>query len=377
MLFWIKQTKSGQAGGLCKLSSAVVLSLLIHVGLLLLAGGMMVFSFAPEKGEPFMPPPLVKCPKIPLRKLRVVLKKTSRPQMDIPMVVPIQRAGMLEIHLPTVVAGGFGEGLGDVGAGKFQTMPDVDDACGVLGSGQTIGNDLVGTFYDFKRNRRGAYTGAGNNTYKEKIRSFMHRDWKGSVLSRFYRSPRKIYATMIVVPPCSSAVAPAAFGEDSAEGRYWMIHYKGALVHKDDIVFRFWGSGDEVLSVRVDGEVVLAACWDTIQMEMVGDLWQTHSTQSRRYYMGNNRAVVGDWVTLAAGVPREMEVLLGDNGGEACAMLAVEVRGVEYERNHQGGPILPAFKTAPPSHALLDVIYKDLPVGEIDLTNGPVFSDYM
>ncbi len=92
--------------------------------------------------------------------------------------------------------------------------------------------------------------------------------------------------------------------------------------------------------------------------------------------MGNNRAVVGDWITLKAGVPRKMEVLLGDNGGEACAMLAVEVKGVEYERNRQGGPILPAFKTSEPSHNLLDSIYKDLPVGEICLTNGPVFSDY-
>ncbi|MCK4563491.1 MAG: hypothetical protein KAU94_02315 [Verrucomicrobia bacterium] len=358
------------------LPGAVAFSLLIHAGLFLLAGALVVFNPTPKKEVPFKPPPSIRCPKMPLRKLKVTLKKNSRPRSSAPIVAPVTRINLSDIQLPILAGSGLENRFADGGVGGFENMPGLDDAGGVLGSGQTIGNDLEGTFYDFKRNRRGGYTGAGNRTYKEKIRYFMHCDWKPSALSSFYRSPRKIYATMIVVPPCSSAVAPAAFGEDGAMGRYWMIHYKGALVHGEDIVFRFWGSGDEVLSVRVDGEVVLAACWDTVQMEMVGDLWQTHSTRSRRYYMGNNRAVVGDWITLEAGVPREMEVLLGDNGGEACAMLAVEVKGVEYERNRQGGPILPAFRTSVPSRGLLDAIYKDLPVGEICLTNGPVFSDY-
>jgi len=92
--------------------------------------------------------------------------------------------------------------------------------------------------------------------------------------------------------------------------------------------------------------------------------------------MGNNRSVVGDWITLEAGVPLPMEILIGDNGGVASFFLAVEVEGVDYERNRQGGPILPAFKTAELSRDLLDVIYKELIEGEISLTNGPVFCDY-
>lgn len=60
----------------------------------------------------------------------------------------------------------------------------------------------------------------------------------------------------------------------------------------------------------------------------------------------------------------------------ACFFLAVEVQGVEYPKNRQGGPILPAFKTAEFSRDLLDAIYNELPEGEICLTNGPVFCDY-
>lgn len=357
-------------------TSAMGLSLLIHLGLFLLAGAVVVFTLPGKAVTGFIPPRSIQRPKIPLRKLTMKRPRLSKPPSMVPLRESIAPGGMSRAQFPGALSSAMRDRLGAGSVVGFEGLPGLESMDGVLGSSQTIGNDLEGTFYDFKRNRSGSYTGAGNNTYKEKIRSFLHRDWKSSVLSGFYRSPRKIYTTMIVVPPCSSAVASLAFGEDDSLGRYWMIHYKGPLVHGEDLVFRFWGSGDEVLAVRVDGELVLAACWDTAQMETVGDLWQTHSVQSRRYYMGNNRAVVGDWVTLQAGIPREMEVLLGDNGGEACAMLAVEVKGVEYERNHQGGPILPAFKTAQPTRALLDVIYKDLPHGEICLTNGPVFCDY-
>jgi hypothetical protein len=68
---------------------------------------------------------------------------------------------------------------------------------------------------------------------------------------------------------------------------------------------------------------------------------------------------------------------MGENpGGGMSAMLVVEERGVEYERNSYGAPILPAFKTAEPSRDLLDAVYVNLPVGEVCMTNGPVFSDY-
>ena len=56
-------------------------------------------------------------------------------------------------------------------------------------------------------------------------------------------------------------------------------------------------------------------------------------------------------------------------------MLTVEVEGVEYEKNKQNGPILSMFKTAEPSHDLIDAIFKGLVPGEASVTNGPVFYD--
>jgi hypothetical protein len=95
--------------------------------------------------------------------------------------------------------------------------------------------------------------------------------------------------------------------------------------------------------------------------------------------MGNNYAVVGDWISLKAGEPLPMEVLIGESpGGIFCALLAVEVEGEEYPRNpYKGGPTLPIFKTAEPSLDLADAIHIALDPGDASVTNGPVFRDYV
>ncbi|MEI6891782.1 MAG: hypothetical protein V5783_06380 [Pontiella sp.] len=163
-----------------------------------------------------------------------------------------------------------------------------------------------------------------------------------------------------------------------------MVHYTGEIVHRDGITFRFWVNADEILAIKLNNEIVAACVWrNTTTGEITYDgnpmagLWETSDNMaSDRYFMGNNRAIAGDWITLEPGVPMDMDMILGDNGGEACFIVAVEEKGVEYPKNSQGGPLLPAFKTAAFSRDMLDVVYKNLVDGEICLTNGPVFNDY-
>lgn len=86
---------------------------------------------------------------------------------------------------------------------------------------------------------------------------------------------------------------------------------------------------------------------------------------------------MGDWVTLKAGEPQKMEMVLTDNVGFGfTAIVAVEVKGVEYERREKGGPLLPVFRTSELSHEDLDRIYADLAEGELSCTNGPIFRDF-
>jgi hypothetical protein len=211
------------------------------------------------------------------------------------------------------------------------------------------------------------------------LTQFTRSGWKTSKIARFYRSPKKLYATSVMMPQIRSSVAPAAFDEADTIGYAWMVHYKGPLVYPEDITFRFWGHGDDVMVVRVNGEVVLNASWpdDNRGTYLIGGTWQSSSADSRRFYFGNNLAVVGDWITLKAGEPQDMEVIIGEvPGGAFCTYLVVEVEGEEYERNRQGAPILPMFKTEEPSLDLVDAISAHLVPEEASITNGPVFRDF-
>ena len=357
--------------------SAVLLSIAIHAALFLLAGMLVVFTVVKKEEQKFEPPKAVDRPKMKLRKPKVKVRKTSKPKPTARIVTKMSRADIPDIQLPEM--SGMGEGLAG-GLGGFDLMPDLGDIS-VFGSGQSIGNDFEGTFYDFKRDYSGRDIDPGIEKYLQDLKEFMRGGWDTAKLARYYRSPKKLYTTSFMVPVVLSSVAPAAFDEADTVGYLWLAHYKGQLVHKDGITFRFWGMGDDIMVVRAGGKVVLNASWPRWRgMDFASTItprWHSTSADSRKYYMGNNRSVVGNWITLEPGVPVDMEVILGEvPGGGFAAMLTVEVKGVKYARGRQGNPILPMFKTAKPSLDLIDAIYKDLVLGEACVTNGPVFSDY-
>jgi len=362
--------------------SAVLLSILIHFALFLLAGMLVVFTVVKKEEKQFEPPKAIERPKMKLRKPKVKVKKASKPKPTTRIVTKIKRASMPDIQLPEM--SGMSDGFSPE-VGGFDMMPDLSEVT-IFGGGQSIGNDFVGTYYDSKRGRDGQVipVDMSGRAWRSMIHKFLVQGWKPSTFSRYYRAPKKLYATNLVVPVSRSSLAPLAFGGENADGAFWMVHYKGQLVHKEGITFRFWGVADEFMAVRVAGKLVMCASWDqesraydyAIRASLFGSLWKSDSVDSWKYWMGNTKNVVGDWITLEPGVPMDMEILIGDNGGSASFFLAVEEEGVEYERNRQGGPILPAFKTAEPSRDLLDVVYKRLYPGEICLTNGPVFCDY-
>tara|TARA_A100001015_G_scaffold43351_1_gene47631 strand:- start:1940 stop:3775 length:1836 start_codon:yes stop_codon:yes gene_type:complete len=355
-------------------SSGWLLSLLIHVGLFFLAGLLVVFTVQQREEKKFVPPPPVERPKMQLKKPKVQVKK-NKPKPTQRIVTKVNPASMPEIQLPEL--GGVADGLAG-GVGGFDLMPNLEEVT-LFGGGQTIGNDFVGTFYDFKRDRSGRPIPTDPSEFVEELRRFVRGGWRTSQLARFYRSPKKLFATTFMIPPVKSSVAPAAFGEMETGGWCWMAHYKGKLVHHEDIRFRFWGMGDDVMVIRVNGEVVMNACWPEGQWGSygIGGDWRSDAKNDFRFYLGNNLSRGGDWIELKAGEPVDMEVILGEvPGGQFCSMLTVQVEDEEYERNKQGGPILPIFKTDEPSLDLMDEIYKTMVTDEASVTNGPVFRDY-
>ena len=167
-----------------------------------------------------------------------------------------------------------------------------------------------------------------------------------------------------------------SFGEREVAGWLWFAHYKGNLVYPEDITFRFWGSADDILVIMVDDKVILNAS-RTSSQDQVSSRWKSTAPDNRTHRMGNSYTEGSEWITLEAGKPRSMQVLIGEvPGGHFDCMLTVQVKGEDYPMNKWGGPIYPMFTTEVPSHNLLDQIIPKLVPGEASLTNGPVFKDY-
>ena len=357
--------------------SGFIISLMIHAGAFLLAGMLVVFTVVNKKEQKFAPPKPVDRPKMKLKKPKVKVKKNAKPRSTTRIVTKITKADMPDIQLPEL--GGMGTGLsGGSGLGGFDMMPDLEKV-NLFGNTQSVGNDFVGTFYDFNRDRAGKPTALAPDNMFEMVRKFMLSGWKPSVFSNVYRAPMKLYTTHFCIPTDHSTLGPAAFGQPETSSWSWLVHYKGQLVYPEDIKIRFWGQGDDYMIVRVDGKVKLIACWPTSAEPYYTSIWQSSSADSRKYALGNNLSVVGDWIELKAGVPKEMEVLIGEgSGGLFEALLTVEVDGEDYPKNpFWGGPKLPIFKTEELTRDTRETIENMLYEGDASLTGGPIFRDFI
>jgi len=373
-------------------SSALMVSLAIHAAVFFAAAGFVVFKITRPPPAEFKPPKPVKQVKMPLRKPKVKLKKNSRPKISrIP--VQVKRNVAPAIVVPEMT--GVGDGLSGGDIGNIE-LPEIEEISS-FGDRESIGNDLAGTFYDFKRDRRGRTKVISPDSYRNELGRFCKRGWDKSYLDKnFYRSPTKLYATSILVPIVPSVFAPRAFNEAAAGDYCWAVLYEGQIVwnnkwtgkdadneelkerYKDEITFRFWGFADDVLLVRVNGRDVLNAGWT--EHHYFYNQWQSHASENRQFRLGNRMAEVGDWITLKRGESKKLQIVIGEApGGGFCAYLLVEVKGYKYPKRPTlefHGPFLPMFKTAVPTHSQVDVIFENLPYGECDVTNGPVFNDY-
>ena len=375
----IKRTKGLIKGA----PTAVVLSAVIHGVLLFVAGVFVVFHIVDKKETQFVPHK-VERPKMQLKKLRVKVKQTVKPRKTTERITSTRRSNaMPDIQLPKM--GSMGTGL-DEGIGGFQMVTDLSQMS-LMGTGRSVGNDFEGTYYYLMQKRNGTtFPGmsveeGANEPFGglmgEYVSEFLEKGWDPKVFDPFYRASAKLYATQFFVPPVNSTLAPEKFGDRRRiEAAFWVAHYKGEIGHKTGGRFRFWGTSDDILFVRLNGKVVLDACYDnTHHANWSG--WRSSAKEHRRYQIAYSRYRVGDWFELKPGETMEMEVLIGEiPGGGFYAMLMVEEEGVEHPEREFGGPLLPVFKTLEtPEHLIYEMGYT-LPDGHVDFFGGSIFSAY-
>lgn len=358
-------------------STSVLLSIGVHALILLLAGSMVVFSILEKQEQKFVPVNLDR-PKMKLNKPRVKVQD-SKPRKSSERIMSTRKSStMPQMQLPAMT--GMGSGLGSVGG--FEMVADVSQMT-LMGGQRSVGNDLVGTFYDLKRTQAGGpVMGMEISTepalFIAAVNKFFESGWNPETLSQFYQGPRKLYATQFMIPSCASATAPPKFGiGEEIKPCLWLVHYKGKIAYKQGGTFRFCGYGDDLLFVRINGKVVLNASHGDRKSIHDPEFWQSSDPNNRKYPLGNGWARVGDWFTLEPGVPVDMELLTSEiPGGVFTLMLLVEQKGVVYPKNDLGAPILPIFKTMPsPAHLIDEMEYGLIP-GQVDLESGPVFNVY-
>jgi hypothetical protein len=370
-----KITKDGKVskGG----PSGLVISLILHAAAFFLAGLFVVFTVLKEEPPVFEQPPPVARPKMKLKKPKVKIKKSSQPKPSSRIVAKVKTAKMPEIQIPDLVGTGEGllGGLGD-GAGDFMDIPDIGEVT-VFGGGQSVGNDMRVSYYNLNLLRSGRSGSMSPGDYETVISDFLQSGFKKSILSKYYRSPRTLYATTIMIPLALSTVAPASFNEDLNYSYCWAALFEGSLVHKDGITFRFWGASDDVLAVQVDGELALNASFQADGTNPYAPWWSSPAPYSQQL-LGNQYRRGSEWITLEPGVPLDFKAIVGESpGGEFAAQLLVEVEGEEYPLNDQGSKIFPIFAMDNPSWELQDSIMLTLQEGEANVTNvTTIFRDY-
>jgi len=236
----------------------------------------------------------------------------------------------------------------------------------VFGNTKASETALIGILYDLKQNQDRKSKQMDIPTYGKVVDEFLSKGWDESVLNRYYRVTRPLYTTQLFIPLIGANAAPKAFGvENIVKPSFWLIHYKGQVSAPSDGEWRFWGDGEEVCSVAIDGKPVLLANWREITTPSVD--WKSPEPPGRKVANSNIRA--GTWFSLKKGQIVDLDVLIGERGGGVfCAFLLIEKKGETYPQE-DGHPVLPVFQLAP-----FDTPQpKSTKTGPPILPNGPIW----
>ena len=176
-------------------------------------------------------------------------------------------------------------------------MPKLEDMS-IFGGKKSMsaGNDFEGTFYSLAYARDGRRSGESEDTYKDVIHRFVESGWNPYTFISYFRGSQKLYTSQIFIPTVFSEFGPSHFGVPSGpdfDPYIWCVHYKGKIMRKEGGRFRFWGLGDDVLLVRVNGELVANLSWE----RYVDDLayWEPYISEDRQYHIGHSYCAVGNW----------------------------------------------------------------------------------
>lgn len=331
----------------------MVVTLAIHAAIIIGALFFVTMKVVVRPKVIFMNEKKTHRPRLPLKKLQVPVnvknRKIDQPRLRKPVLSMTEK--FVEIKMPEVF--GVKGDLGNMGGGQK----------GGLGTGGTMdffgsnlfgGVELVGTFYDLKVSNSGKPVQMDTVKYLKVLRHFATR-WYATRLNSYFKAPTKKYASFFMTPYMEADAAPRAYGvEKIVKPKYWVALYTGEFAAPEAGEYRFCGLADDILMVRVDGDLVIDANYHYWQSKITD--WKSTDENNRTYPLLNQQMVIGDWFRLKKGRSTKIEVLIGEcPGGEFYCQLMIEQKGKEYRQVpfsiKIGGetvsgirPVLPVFK---------------------------------
>ena len=203
------------------------------------------------------------------------------------------------------------------------------------------GTGFVGVFYDLKQTPDGQPTDMAENEVELKseddcdpdwpnskptqntfklLRSFI-QEWDMSILDPYFKAPGNVYATQFCVPVTTSQVGLDAFHlGNNIHPRRWAVVYHARVIPPETGEFRFIGSADDFMVVRMDGQNVLDV-WGGLDPD-------AHVAEDVGLGLEQQALGCGKWIQMTAGIPMDMQVLLGElPGGYSGFLLMIQKRG--------------------------------------------------
>lgn len=199
---------------------------------------------------------------------------------------------------------------------------------------QGTGAGLTGTLYYMRRQKDGKEIPAYSpEDYLARMVALLGEGGKikDSEASQYLRVAQQLTSYVILFPPISGEIAPAAFGAQQVPDhrQCWFVTYQAKISAPTANRYRFVGGGNEVLIVRVDGKVALDGSWG-FQWPQKGQNPTGHAPREKMPAIYGDKRAVGDWVRFSPG-GSQVEIIIGAGWrGAFGADLCVEEEGQNY-----------------------------------------------
>jgi hypothetical protein len=251
-----------------------------------------------------------------------------------------------------VMGSGLGSGRGNGGKGGGGIPISL--------FGAPDGSGLEGYLYDLKQTPDKQPTGMKRGSYYATLTDFLRQGWDESLLQRYYKSQDPLYASMFAISTRPSEEAPKAFGvENEVQPDLWVALYHGRVQTPHGGDYRLVGFADNVLEVRIKGQTVLDAGWDSLsndanlrqELPFVFPTYIPYATNNTPNLVGmphwslrtdvpkstqgwSAHLKIGPVFHVNANEPMDMDVLIGDDGGSCNFFLLIEKEGDIYGNDH-------------------------------------------